>query len=107
MAAGALAVYPEVFGSLSIATNYLTYGLTNAPGVEPGLTKLLGAATVASFTPLGVGTIAAVVAVVVLLLLLVTKIVIATLLALLFVAAPLAIALWPFGPPPLRWTRGC
>ena len=101
MAAGALAVYPEVFGSLSIATNYLTYGLTHAPGVEPGLTKVLGAATVASFTPLGVGTIAAVVAVVLLLLLLVTKIVIATLLALLYVAAPLSIALWPL--PETSW----
>jgi hypothetical protein len=101
VAAGALAVYPEVFGSLSIATNYLTYGLTHAPGVEPGLTRLLGAATVASFTPLGVGTLAAVVAVVVLLLLLVTKIVIATLLALLFVAAPLAIASWPL--PETSW----
>ena len=42
LAAGALAVYPEVFGSLSIATNYLTYGITHAPGVEAGLTKLLG-----------------------------------------------------------------
>ena len=39
---GALAVYPEVFGSLSVATNHLTYGITHAPGVEPGLTKLLG-----------------------------------------------------------------
>jgi len=101
MAAGGLAVYPEVFGSLSTATNYLTYGITHAPGVEPGLTKLLGTATVASFTPLGIGTLAAVVAVVVLLLLLITKIVIATLLALLFVAAPLAIALWPL--PETAW----
>lgn len=101
MAAGALAVYPEVFGSLSIATNYLTYGITHAPGVETGLAKLLGAATVASFTPLGVGTIAAVVAVALLVLLLVTKIVIATLLALLYVAAPLAIALWPL--PETSW----
>ena len=101
MAAGALAIYPEVFGSLSIATNYLTYGITHAPGVETGLAKLLGAATVASFTPLGVGTIAAVVAVVLLVLLLVTKIVIATLLALLYVAAPLAIALWPL--PETSW----
>jgi Conjugal transfer protein TrbL len=101
LAAGALAVYPEVFGSLSVATNHLTYGITHAPGVESGLTKLIGAATVASFTPLGVGTIAAVVAVVLLLLLLVTKIVIATLLALLYVAAPLAIALWPL--PETSW----
>lgn len=101
VAAGALAIYPVVFGYLSIATNHLTYGVTHAPGVELGLTKLLGAATVASFTPLGIGTIAAVVAVVILLLLLITKIMIATLLALLFVAAPLAIALWPL--PETSW----
>lgn len=101
LAAGALAIYPQVFGALSIATNQLTYGITHAPAVEPGLTKLLGAATVSSFTPLGIGTIAAVVAVVLLVLLLVTKIVIATLLALLYVAAPLSIALWPL--PETSW----
>ena len=101
LAAGALAIYPEVFGSLSIATNYLTYGITHAPGVEPGLAKLLTAATVGGFSPLGIGTIAAVVAVVLLVLLLITKIVIATLLALLYVAAPLAIALWPL--PETSW----
>ena len=66
-----------------------------------GLTQVLAGATVASFTPLGVGTIAAVVAVVIFLLLIVTKIVLATLLALLFVAAPLAIALWPL--PETSW----
>jgi hypothetical protein len=106
LTAGALAIYPEVFGSLSIATNYLTYGITHAPGVEGGLAKLLGAATVGGFSPLGIGTIAAVVAVVLLVLLLITKIVIATLLALLYVAAPLAIALWPL--PETSWlARTC
>ncbi len=101
VAAGALALYPQVFGSLAIATNYLTYGITHAPGVGSGLTKVLAGATVSSFTPLGVGTIAAVVAVVIFLLLIVTKVVLATLLALLFVAAPLAIALWPL--PETSW----
>ena len=101
IAAGALAIYPEVFASLSIATNYLTYGIAHAPGVEDGLTKLLSAATGGAFAPLGVGTIAAVVAVVLLVLLVVTKIIIATLLALLYVAAPLAIALWPL--PETSW----
>lgn len=101
LAAGALAIYPQLFGSLSVATNHLTYGITHAPGVEPGLAKLLTAATVGGFSPLGIGTIAAVVAVVLLVLLLVTKIVIATLLALLYVAAPLAIALWPL--PETSW----
>src|SRR5215207_4781740 len=95
VAAGALALYSQVFGSLAIAANYLTYGIIHEPNVGSGLTKLLTAATASSFTPLGIGTIAAVVAVVIFLLLIVTKIVLATLLALLFVAAPLAIALWP------------
>lgn len=101
IAAGALAFYPQVFGSLAIAANYLTYGVIHDSTVSSGLTKLLAAATVSSFTPLGVGTIAAVVAVVIFLLLIVTKIVLATLLALLFVAAPLAIALWPL--PETSW----
>ena len=101
IAAGTLALYPQVFGSLAIATNQLTYGITHASGVGAGLTKVLAGATTAAFTPLGVGTIAAVVAVVIFLLLIVTKIVLATLLALLFVAAPLAIALWPL--PETAW----
>lgn len=100
-AAGALAFYPQVFASLAVAANYLTYGVIHDPTVGAGLTKVLAGATVSSFTPLGVGTIAAVVAVVVFLLLLVTKIVLSTVLALLFVAAPLAIALWPL--PETSW----
>jgi hypothetical protein len=101
LAAGALALYGQVFGSLAIAANSLTYGIMHTPVVESGLTKLLAAATVSSFTPLGLGTIAAVVAVVIFVLLIVTKIVLATLLGLLFVAAPLAIALWPL--PETSW----
>src|SRR5829696_6195851 len=87
VAAGVLALYPQVFGSLAIAANYLTYGIIHEPNVGSGLTKLLAVATVSSFTPLGVGTIAAVVAVVIFLL--------------LIVAAPLAIALWPL--PETSW----
>lgn len=106
LAAGMLVVYPELFGYLSVAVNHLTYGLTHAPGVHDGLTKALAGATAANFTPLGVGTIAAVVAVVMLLLLVATKVVLATLLAVLFVAAPLAIALWPL--PETSWVaRTC
>ena len=101
LAAGGLALYPQLFGTLTIATNYLTYGIVHDPTVGSGLTKVLAGATVSSFTPLGVGTIAAVVAVVIFLILIVTKIVLATLMALLFVAAPLAIALWPL--PETSW----
>jgi hypothetical protein len=101
LAAGALAVYPQVFGALTVTANYLTYGVIHDPTVGSGLTKVLAGASVSSFTPLGVGTIAAAVAVVIFLLLIVTKIVLATLLALLFVAAPLGIALWPL--PETSW----
>lgn len=101
VAAGALALYSQVFGLLAIATNQLTHGITHVPGVGAGLTKVLAGATTAAFTPLGVGTIGAVVAVVIFLMLIVTKIVLATLLALLFVSAPLAIALWPL--PETSW----
>lgn len=101
LAAGALAVYPEVFGAMTTAANYLTYGILHDPTVGSGLTKVLAGATVAHFTPLGIGTIASVVAVVILLVLVVTKIVLSIILALLFVAWPLAIALWPL--PETSW----
>lgn len=101
LAAGALALYAEVFGTLTTAANYLTYGIVHDPTVGSGLTTLLAGATVGKFTPLGIGTIAAVVAVAILLILVVTKIVLSTILALLFVAFPLAIALWPL--PETSW----
>jgi hypothetical protein len=101
LAAGALAVYPDVFGSLSLAANYLTDGVTHLPAVAPGLTKLLGSVAAANFSQPGIGAIATLVGVVVLILLAVTKIVIVTLLALLYVTAPLAIALWPL--PETSW----
>jgi hypothetical protein len=100
-AASAMVVYPRVFEWLCVAGNLLTHALLEAPGVEGGLTKLLAAALVASFATLGVGSIAAVAAVVVLLLLVVSKIVISTVLALLFVSGGLLIALWPL--PETSW----
>ena len=100
-AAGAMVVYPRVFEWLCVAGNLLTHGLLEAPGVERGLTKLLAAAVVGSFAALGIGSIATVVAVVLLVLLVISKIVIATVLALLFVSGGLAIALWPL--PETAW----
>src|ERR671914_1525864 len=100
-AAAAMVVYPQVFEWLCVAGNLLTHALLEAPGVEGGLTRLLAAALVVNFATLGVGSIAAVAAVVVLLLLVVSKIVIATVLALLFVSGGLAIALWPL--PETAW----
>src|SRR5918994_6453463 len=100
-AAGAMVVYPQVFEGLCVAGNLLTHALLDAPGVEGGLTKLLAPALVVNFATLGVGSIATVVAVVLLLLLVVSKIVIATVLALLFVSGGLVIALWPL--PETAW----
>ena len=100
-AAGAMIAYPLVFEWLCVAGNLLTHALLDAPGVEDGVTKLMAAALVSSFTPLGVGAIASVIAVVVLVLLMVTKIVLATLLALLYVSGGLAVALWPL--PETSW----
>jgi len=100
-AAGAMIAYPLVFEWLCVAGNLLTHALLEAPGMREGITKLLAAALVSNFTPLGIGVIASVVAVVVLVLLMVTKIVLATVLALLFVSGGLAIALWPL--PETAW----
>jgi hypothetical protein len=101
VAAAAMVAYPLVFEWLCVAGNLFTHALLEAPGVDGGLTKLLAAALVANFTDLGIGAIAPVVAVVLLVLLVVTKIVISTVLALLFVSGGLAIALWPL--PETAW----
>src|SRR5918995_4168603 len=70
-AAAAMVVYPQVFEWLCLAGNLLTHALLQAPGMREGITKLLAAAPVSSFTPLGIGVIASVVAVLVLVLLIV------------------------------------
>src|SRR5918995_3646000 len=70
-AAAAMVVYPQVFEWLCVAGNLLTHALLQAPGMREGITKLLAAAPVSSFTPLGIGVIASVVAVLVLVLLIV------------------------------------
>lgn len=100
-AAGAMVAYPLLFEWACVAGNLLSHALLEAPGMRDGITKLLAAALVTNFAPLGIGAIASVVAVVVLVLLMVTKIVLATLLALLFVSGGLAIALWPL--PETAW----
>jgi hypothetical protein len=100
-AAAAMIAYPLVFEWACVAGNLVSHALLQAPGMHDGITKLLAAALVANFSPLGIGVIASVVAVVVLVLLMVTKIVLATLLALLFVSGGLAIALWPL--PETAW----
>jgi hypothetical protein len=100
-AAGAMVAYPVVFEWACVAGNLLSHALLEAPGMREGITRLLAAALVTNFAPLGVGVIASVVAVVILVLLMVTKIVLATLLALVFVSGGLVIALWPL--PETAW----
>jgi hypothetical protein len=100
-AAGAMIAYPLAFEWLCVAGNLLSHALLEAPGVHGGVTRLLAAALVVKFGTLGIGSIATVVAVVLLVLLMVTKIVITTVLALLFVSGGLAIALWPL--PETAW----
>jgi hypothetical protein len=100
-AAAAMIVYPLVFEWACVAGNLLTHALLDAPGVRDGTTKLLGAALVSQFGPLGLGVIASVLATILLILLVISKIVLATVLALLFVSGGLAIALWPL--PETAW----
>jgi hypothetical protein len=101
VAVAAMIAYPLVFEWAGVTGNLLTHALLDAPGVHDGLTRLLQAALVADFSTLGIGALASVVAVVLLVLLVVTKIVLATVLALLFVSGGLAIALWPL--PETSW----
>jgi hypothetical protein len=100
-AAGAMIVYPLVFEWACVAGNLLTHALLDAPGVREGTNELLAAALVSQFAPLGVGAIASVLATIVLILLVISKIVLASVLALLFVSGGLAIALWPL--PETAW----
>ena len=101
VAAGGLIAFPQLFGYLSVATNMLTSSILAAPGIGDGVAKLMTAAVVSSFAPLGLGTLAQIVAVVCLVLLVVSKIMLATLLAVLYVGAPFALALWPL--PEMAW----
>jgi hypothetical protein len=100
-AAGAMIAYPLVFEWACVAGNLLTHALLDAPGVREGTNKLLAAALVSQFGTLGLGAIAGVIATVVLILLVISKIVLASILALLFVSGGLAIALWPL--PETAW----
>ena len=101
VAAGGLAIFPKLFEYLVVTGNLVTKALVDAPGVQAGITKLLAAALVLNFATLGVGSIASIVAVICLLLLVLTKIVLSTVLAILFVSGGLAIALWPL--PETSW----
>ncbi|MEA2139879.1 MAG: hypothetical protein QOG56_3029 [Solirubrobacteraceae bacterium] len=97
--AGAIAillVFPVVFDQLARGVNAFTSALVVNPIVGDGLGK--GMVGVLSTTPGSGGGIAMLIglaAIVVALILLVIKVIVTALLAVLFVASPLAIALWP------------
>jgi len=91
-----LLVFPIVFDQVSRAVNAFTAALVVNPVVGDGLGK--GMAGTISDAPLAGGGIAMLVgiaAIVMAIILLVVKVIVTALLAVLFVASPLAIAIWP------------
>jgi len=91
-----LLLFPIVFDQVSRAVNAFTAALVVNPVVGDGLGK--GMAGTISDAPLSGGGIAMLVgiaAIVMAIVLLVVKVIVTALLAVLFVASPLAIALWP------------
>jgi hypothetical protein len=91
-----LLVFPIVFDQVSRAVNAFTAALVVNPVVGDGLGK--GMAGTISDAPLAGGGIAMLVgiaAIIMAIVLLVVKVIVTALLAVLFVASPLAIAIWP------------
>jgi hypothetical protein len=91
-----LLLFPIVFDQVSRAVNAFTAALVVNPVVGDGLGK--GMAGTISDAPLSGGGIAMLVgiaAIVMAIVLLVVKVIVTALLAVLFVASPLAIAIWP------------
>src|SRR4051794_30035765 len=90
-ACGALIVYAFLFEQLLVGGNLMTHALLNFAGGDKGLAKLF----VASKFGLGLSGIAYILELVAFIALIVTKIALTALLAVLLVAGPLAIAVWP------------
>ena len=86
-----LAAYTFCFEQLLVGGNLMTHALLGFGGIEQGLAKLF----VASHFGLGLGGIAYILELVAFIALVVTKIALTALLSVLFVAGPLAIAVWP------------
>jgi hypothetical protein len=97
--AGAIAmllVFPIVFDQLSRAVNAFTAALVVNPVVGDGLGKgMVATIGTASFSAGGIGMLIGIAAIIMAIILLVVKVIVTALLAVLFVASPLAIALWP------------
>lgn len=91
-----LLLFPIVFDQVSRAVNAFTAALVVNPVVGDGLGKVMvGTIGVTSFAAGGVAMLIGIAAIVMAIILLVVKVIVTALLAVLFVASPLAIALWP------------
>jgi hypothetical protein len=97
--AGAIAmllIFPIAFDQLSRAVNVFTSALVSNPIVGNGLGKgLVGTLSTEPFAGGGIAMLIGIAAIIMALVLLVVKVIVTALLAVLFVASPLAIALWP------------
>jgi hypothetical protein len=108
-AAGALVAYPEAFGVIIKICNLLADGILEAPGVHHGLATMLAVTFLGNAKFAGLAALAGVFAAIVLIGLVITKIVLSMMLAVLYVAAPLVIVLWPLGALawlPVLWVKG-
>jgi hypothetical protein len=91
-----LLLFPIVFDQISRAVNAFTAALVVNPVVGDGLGKgMAGTISDAPFAGGGIAMLIGIAAVVMAIVLLVVKVIVTALLAVLFVASPLAIALWP------------
>jgi hypothetical protein len=91
-----LLLFPIVFDQLARAVNAFTAALVVNPVVGDGLGKgLVGTISTAAITGGGIAMLVGLAAIVMAVILLVVKVIVTALLAVLFVASPLAIALWP------------
>jgi hypothetical protein len=95
-AIGLLLIFPIVFDQISRAVNAFTAALVVNPIVGDGLGKgMVGTISNTPFAGGGISMLIGIAAIVMAIILLVVKVIISALLAVLFVASPLAIALWP------------
>lgn len=91
-----LLAFPIAFDQASRGVNAFTAALVDNPIVGDGLgTGLVGTLSTAPFAGGGIAMLIGIAAIIMALVLLVVKVIVTALLAVLFVASPLAIALWP------------
>jgi hypothetical protein len=97
--AGAIAmllIFPVAFDQIARVVNAFTAALVDNPIVGDGLGKgLVGTLSTAPLAGGGIAMLIGIAAIIMALILLVVKVIVTALLAVLFVASPLAIALWP------------